>query len=284
MTPAPKKYRVSALAAFIIEREWVRIRRSEGKPRPWTKDPILAQYRFCNVRREDDRVTRWIAEHWRTPHAKDPHLWFAMVVARLINHPPTLALLSLPGRWNKKQFIRVLETRRASGEKTFGSAYIVSTNGRATDKNVYLAESVLDPLWADRAVIMPKKGDSLWQFFSRLRAYNGMGNFIAGQVVADIKYVKPLWNTLDWDTFAVSGPGSRRGLNRVLGRDVNEPWTDTTWGERFAEVRTAVSALLRPTLDLHAQDLQNCLCEFDKYERARLGEGRPRQNFHPTEE
>jgi hypothetical protein len=30
---------------------------------------------------------------------------------------------------------------------------------------------------------------------------------------------------------------------------------------------------------IHAQDLQNCLCEFDKYERVRLGEGRPRSNY-----
>ena len=31
----------------------------------------------------------------------------------------------------------------------------------------------------------------------------------------------------------------------------------------------------------HAQDIQNCLCEWDKYERARLGEGRPKQLFRP---
>ena len=30
---------------------------------------------------------------------------------------------------------------------------------------------------------------------------------------------------------------------------------------------------------IHAQDLQNCLCEFDKYERVRLNEGRPRSNY-----
>jgi len=30
---------------------------------------------------------------------------------------------------------------------------------------------------------------------------------------------------------------------------------------------------------IHMQDLQNCLCEFDKYERVRLGEGRPRNGY-----
>ncbi len=28
---------------------------------------------------------------------------------------------------------------------------------------------------------------------------------------------------------------------------------------------------------LHAQDLQNCLCEFDKWMRVRLGEGKPKR-------
>jgi hypothetical protein len=34
---------------------------------------------------------------------------------------------------------------------------------------------------------------------------------------------------------------------------------------------------------MHAQDLQNCLCEFDKYERARLGEGTPKQIYKEVE-
>jgi hypothetical protein len=33
--------------------------------------------------------------------------------------------------------------------------------------------------------------------------------------------------------------------------------------------------------DLHAQDLQNCLCEYDKYARVRSKEGKPRRRFVP---
>jgi hypothetical protein len=32
----------------------------------------------------------------------------------------------------------------------------------------------------------------------------------------------------------------------------------------------------------HAQDLQNCLCEFFKYERARLGGSMPKRRFRPA--
>jgi hypothetical protein len=32
---------------------------------------------------------------------------------------------------------------------------------------------------------------------------------------------------------------------------------------------------------LCGQDLQNCLCEMDKFERVRLGEGKPKRRFVP---
>jgi 5-hmdU DNA kinase-like protein len=67
---------------FINERHAIKLRKESGAPRPWTRDPFLGEFRFCNVNREDDRVTRWLAKNWRKPHAKDPDLWFALTVFR----------------------------------------------------------------------------------------------------------------------------------------------------------------------------------------------------------
>ena len=50
---------------WVAERERIRVRKESGQPFPWTDDPILATYRFCNVRREDDRVTIWVRTHRR---------------------------------------------------------------------------------------------------------------------------------------------------------------------------------------------------------------------------
>lgn len=274
------------LTDFIVERHRIYERRRTKERRPWTRDPILAQYRFCNVYRELDRVTMWITTHWRNPHRTYPHLWFAMVVARLVNHPPTLERLSLPGRWNAQQFLRVVRDMKAKGEKTFGSAYIISTNGIARDKALYLVERVFDPLWEDRERLFPRPRQTLREFHEQLMAYNGMGNFITAQVIADIKYVQPLAKASDWWTFAASGPGSRRGLNRVIGIDKDERWNEQEWHATLMDVAKRVAPIIKDAglPPLHAQDLQNCLCEFDKYERARLGEGRPKQNFIPHEE
>ena len=36
-------------------------------------------------------------------------------------------------------------------------------------------------------------------------------------------------------------------------------------------------------LPLEMRDIEHCLCEFDKYERVRLGQGRPRAKYKPRE-
>ena len=70
------------LKAFMVARQALRNNRRAGGPPPWTSDPILAAHRWCNLIREQDRTTKWIADNWRSPHQTDPDLWFAMLVAR----------------------------------------------------------------------------------------------------------------------------------------------------------------------------------------------------------
>jgi alpha-glutamyl/putrescinyl thymine pyrophosphorylase clade 1 len=108
------------LLRFIAEREAIRQRREAGQSPPLTADPILAEWSFTNVRREDDRVTRWIAANWREPHADNPDLFFAMTVARFINWPDTLAEIGFPIPWKPDHFLAVMAARvaRALGIST----------------------------------------------------------------------------------------------------------------------------------------------------------------------
>jgi len=272
--------RVDDLLYWIVERHNILEHRVNHDPKPWTQDKILQSYRFCNVYRELDKVTMWITQNIRTPHATHPDLWFNLCVARLVNLPESLGQLGYFHEWNPNRFITTLHARKADGLNFMNSAYIVSTNGVAMDKATYLADRVLTPLWNDRASLRPQRGDSLGTFANKLNKHIGMGTFLTGQVVADLKYVKPLLDADDWWVWAMPGPGSKRGLNRVMGRD-----KDAAWGKEWHKMLLMLGELLAPKLDkaglkpLHAQDLQNCLCEFDKYERVRLGEGTPKNTY-----
>lgn len=265
---------------WATEREAMRCKKEAGAPRPWTDDDILGAYRFCNVRREDDRVTRWISTHWREPHLEDPDLWFAMCVARFVNWPDTLEELGWPVPWDYTRFLQIMRNRRQAGEKLYGGAYMIraASGEPGLDKPSYQVRDVFNVLWWARERLRPEEGDTLCAYHTLLGQFHGLGSFMAAQVVADAKYAPPLVTAPDWWTFAASGPGSRRGLNRVLGRPVNSPWQEEDW--RLALHEMPVRGLCHGVLGrLHAQDLQNCLCEWDKYERTRLGEGRPRARY-----
>lgn len=282
MTVKIPKRRVTDLVNFIIARHQIHERRfADNLPKPWTDDPILQQYRFCNVYRELDTVTQWIAQNWRGPHAGDPDMWFSMAVARWVNWPETLEDIGYPVPWKAKHFIATLEKRRTLGAKVWTGAYMIGTQGNAMDKNRFIAEGVLQPLWDNRAALRPKEGDTLASFAQRIINVKNQGRFMVGQIVADVKYADPiLLNAPDWFSWAVSGPGSRRGLNRVLERELKSHWTDSEFSKVLTELRSSVNDDLPPWMPrLHAQDLQNCLCEFDKYERVRLGQGRPRSRY-----
>lgn len=271
--------------AFVCERENIRFLKEEGKPQPWTKDPILREWRFCNVHREDDRVTRWITDNWRTPHKDDPNLWFALLLARFVNWPDTLGEIGWPVPWDGgKRFKRVMADRRRRGEKVYSGAYMIraSSGEPGLSKPDYQVRDVFDPMWAQRETLRPKPGDTLNSYHVLLGQFHGLGSFMAAQVVADLKYVQPLSSASDWMTFAASGPGSRRGLNRILGRPVKNPWTEEGWRLELGRLIERVTLMFdRYVMQrLHAQDVQNCLCEWDKYERVRLGEGQPRARYH----
>lgn len=278
---------IRRLANWAIARHKIYMNRFIKKmPKPWTIDEILRKYSFCNVYRELDRVTIWIRQNWTVPNAGDPNAFFAMTLARLVNWPDTLEKLGYPTSWSNKVQSRFVTIMNAPG-KTYSGAYIVSTNGHAMNKAEYLAQKVLAPLWEARRQLQPVRYETLQSYHTKLMKFDGLGSFIAAQVVADVKNDKKgvLAKASDFSTWAASGPGSRRGLNRVLGHPVDFKIRERDWLSALHDVREVFveyweAEFLQsqcPPPDM--QDLQNCLCEFDKYERTRLGEGRPRSTY-----
>ena len=271
----------SAIVAFVVERQAILTRRKAGQPFPWTADPILRDYRFCCIRREDDRVTKEIASLYREPYADHPDLWFALLVARrAVNKPSTLAELGFPVPWDADQFKTTIRCRQAAKLKTFRSdAYGLRVSGEGGELAEALCVHVLNPLWSKREYFRPRPADTLGFFAGRLAKVPNMGSFFAAQVVADLKYVQ-LRDASDWRSFALSGPGSRPGLDRVRSRAPRKYWSndpknqDEPWLPDFHAFCDAVREPIRIAtgLELDNQDLQSVLCEFHKYCRGLGGD------------
>lgn len=277
--------RVDELSRFIVERQSIYNRRARGERKPWTKDVILRDYRFCNVFRELDTETRWIKLNWRDPNSDDADLWLSMLVARYVNWHPTLEAIGYPKRFDLYYMRRALRTINKlidSGAKVWTGAYMVTTHKHAMQKPEYIFNVVLNGAYARRDIVRPRVGDSLHQFAARLATCPGVGPFMVGQVVADVKQAhgSVLHGASDWDTWCVMGMGSRRGMNRVLSLDHDTPMKEHDFRDHMDVLRPLV--LKATGLHMDAQDLQNCLCEWDKYERTRLKQGRPRNRYNGT--
>jgi hypothetical protein len=198
----------------------------------------------------------------------------------MLNHIPTLEiclpLLQFPDPI--ESVIWELKAERDTGAKIFTSAYTISTAGKRMDKLDYVADWVVGAV-RSREMASNFKPRRLAEAAAWLEEFDGLGSFLAAQVVADAKNTpgNPLKTAPDWQTWCAPGPGSLRGLTALRGRTI-------TPGQFHKEIRLAWDEV-RPLLpahlqDLHMQDFQNCLCEFSKYAKALTGEGRPRNGYN----
>jgi hypothetical protein len=108
----------------------------------------------------------------------------------------------------------------------------------------------------------------------------GLGSFMTAQIVADLKYLPFIQNVPDWWTWAAPGPGSMKGLNAVLGRPISQRWREQEWKLEIEHLNALENEALGDLGPFHCQDTQNHCCEFSKFEKTRLGIGRPRQVYH----
>ena len=251
--------RLACFARFIEERELVRQRKDEGKPRPWTKDELLQTYHFCNVCRADDRVTIWIgkwAQNW-APKER----WFAYAVARWFNEPETLKLL--PCTFDRDRYKAILKLMINNGQKVFRASYII--NGFPNmPKYISVVDKVLQPLWHTGKDDVLNKF-SMQDSHANLMALPGMGSFMAGQIVADWQTFGEIRGT-DKYIWAPIGPGSARGLQWVYG--LPKPPKQDKAVELMQEAYDYLKARNRELVDrLILHDIQNCFCEMSKYVR-----------------
>ena len=268
--------RVDDFNRFMVERHNIFIKKEiNNEPYPWSDDAILTDYSFCNVYRELDRVTIWIRENWREPYADHPNLPFAMAVARQINWPDTLEEIGFPEEWRPQHVKNIMEDRMANKQKVYTGAYMLTGTLGGT-KIEQTVDKILTPLYAN----FPCDFSSIENSWRSFLPYAGFSDFMSYEVVTDLRHTKWLKDAPDIMTWANPGPGAMRGLNRIFGRPLDSKQKKPLF---IQEMRDLLALLNNEPLPLEMRDIEHCLCEFDKYERARLGQGRPRAKYKPRE-
>ena len=287
---------LEGLLYFVWEREAIRYAREFELPREeWTSDSIFKKYKFTNIRRRDDRVSRWVIEHIIKPREHSPHLWFNLLTARLINWPPTLQhlideglMFRKPAEFDPEAFSRSIEQYKVGRSKVYTGSYMVypTKMDPGSVKSLSVARHIITPaagLAEPLQRIIAAEQPLLAEFVKTLSTGFGISTFIAGQVAADLTYSAQLGDAADLYTYAPIGPGSSRGLNYLHHRKPFATWSQCEFNAALIDVKQAIVERLDIT-DLTLHDVQNVMCEYSKYVRTALGEGVPKTTYKPETE
>lgn len=292
------KSRLESFWYWVNARHAIYLNRQAGVPWPWTDDPILQEYKFTNVFRELDTGTRWCKTMIRDPYADHPELFFNVATYRRYNWTDTQSCLGFIkdyGPERRKRIVNFMLKRRAQGIQIFTGAHMLCGNVKDPETGILpdnKVEQIFDIsfklLWEKRKEMEPQPGDTLEQAFNRFLAAKipGYGSFIAYEVISDLRWTRYLQDASDIMTWANPGPGATRGIKRLYGLGVGQ------WGQ-LAFSKAALIGHMRWLLEhsdgykadyvpaMELREIEHSLCEWDKYMRVSLGEGRPRSRYKP---
>ena len=260
--------------SFVEKREAMRLHKMQHGNTKTFKDKILANHRFCNINREHDAVTVWMAQNIRAKLYDAPMYVTApcIFLARIYNEPKTLVHLAddLLRQDFDKALCTALELKKT--QSVLRGAYMVVSNGIHNANKptvVYFtqcAKALTESVKAAGAI------GSFEDLAKAMLPVEGCGPFYYNQVVADLRYMPISQHFPDWDTFVLAGPGTQRGLNRLHNRKVDANVRQGTAKAELLAVRDIASTSLSKDVVGYYKDinnLSNSFCEYDKYCRGR---------------
>lgn len=267
---------------FACERQKIFLKKIKGEPFPWTKDPILQEYKFCNSYRVNDRVSQYLLKNviYNGKKYSNEDMLFRIVLFKLFNKESTWELLLenfkdiTLKKFKINEFSKVLESAISNGVKIYNDAYISCANkafGYDRKHNNHLA--LLNKMFViDRIQDKIVNYKTMEEGFNLIKSYPLIGNFMAYQLVTDINYS----DVVNWreDEFTIAGPGSLRGIKKCFinkGKMTNEDIIRYMYVHQDKEFKRLGLDFKRiGNRPLQLIDCQNIFCELDKYCRQAL--------------
>ena len=267
---------------FANERQNIFIKKLNGDTPPWTNDPILKTYKFCNSYRVNDRVSQYLLKNviYNAKTYKDEDMLFRIILFKLFNKESTWELLLKEFKditlstFDMKEYSNVLTNAINNNIKIYNDAYIsCATKAFGYDRKHDNHLALLNKMFIiDKVQDKILKCTNMEQAFKIIKSYPLIGNFMAYQLITDINYS----NIVDWkeDEFTVAGPGSLRGIKKCFidkGNLSNEDIIKYMYShqeEEFKRLNLNFKTIGNRKLQLI--DIQNIFCELDKYCREKV--------------
>lgn len=260
--------------------------RLAGRSRPWTTDPILQVYKFCNVFRASDRVSQYMIRdvaYGTDPDTDDRDRVFQITAFRTFSNIATWETLTqeLGGaprldHLRSGAFGKALDRTKARNGGLYTGAFILCANKafgfdeKHRNHVALFRHMFLEHACAERVLQAP----SLRSVVELLQGFPLMGPFMAYQTAIDLNYSELL--DFHENDYTQAGPGALRGLKKAfvdLGDFTPADtilWMTDRQEEEFRRLDLLFGGLFgRP---LHGIDCQGLFCELDKYCREAVPE------------
>lgn len=248
--PVLNEQNMSHLMRFIVDRYRVHVRKDILKrPAPWTKNLVLRGYKFTNVFREDDRVSRALIDLVSTNgNLTLEEKVLNTFLLRSWNNPDTFT--DFGGPWSAKEIYNGLQLKEKvrpiyhkllaeePERKWWWSAYNQGGTKYAWkfpdgdgfsrapseemgkkfndyEPDIPLRVFHIGPWLKERKVfkrLMTAKDQEA--AYNIIREIRGFAAFLAYQVFVDLTYIEDF--PFSENEFVVAGPGCKRGLNLVF--------------------------------------------------------------------
>src|SRR5712691_418930 len=261
---------------FAAERQRIYHSRVRGEPGPWTDDRVLSAHRFTNAYRAADRVSQYLIRHvvYNGDQTFD-EVVFRVLLFKLFNKISTWELLCsefgtpTAGGFSVKDFDAVLTRAFSRGVRLYSAAYIMPAAERGVARKHLTHLKLLRRMLDERLPEHLAADTSMRAAYESLLHYNGLGPFLAYQLVTDLNYTNVLgFSEME---FVVPGPGARSGIHKCFSDpgDYDEAdlirYVADRQAQEFAARDIAFEDLWSRPLQL--VDCQNLFCEVDKYAR-----------------
>lgn len=301
MQPTVRREVHDAYWQFAAERQQIFHRRLSGEPSPWTKNQILARYKFCNAYRAADRVSQYLIGHViydeQATALPAEDTFMRIILFRLFSKESTWeALEQTTGGVQLStlqigRLARVLDRLRER-QSIYTAAFILCAHdayGHATKhrNHLELVKRMFRPSALGRELARAR---SLKDVYDALTVWPMIGPFMGYQLAIDLNYSEHL--DFSENEFTMPGPGAVRGLRKVFSDFAGHsaPQLIMRMVERQEQEFDRLGLSFRTLFGrrLHAIDCQGLFCETDKYSRQAFPEltsnrSRIKQEYRPTE-
>lgn len=263
---------------FAYERQNVFFNRIKSVKEPFTKDPILQEYKFTNVYRACDRVSQYLIRHviYDSSNERSPEdVLFRIMLFKLFNKVETWQLLEhkfgeLSARtFSIQPFKRFLDSEMNKGRVLYSNAYMMASGCKEFDvtRKHHAHLLLLDMMLKDNLALKLTDCKKMRDAYTLLLNYPLIGRFLAYQYVTDLNY-STLTNFSETE-FTVPGPGARDGIRKCFkslgGLSETEIIKMMTERQEFEFERLGLKFKKIGRRPLQYIDVQNIFCEVDKY-------------------